>query len=220
MISEVLAVNETVAIIPAYNEESTIGNVLSVLNNSRVIDQTVVVSDGSTDNTVQVSREFGANVIELEENVGKGGAMKAGLDNITADIILFLDADLIGLTSIHIEALLLPVINNEADMTVGIFEKGRIATDFAQKVAPYLSGQRAVAKKVLTDISDINMSRFGVEVALNRHIEENNIRVKEVILQDVSHVMKEEKFGVLRGFAARMKMYWEIVKYFAKKEVK
>ncbi|ACB85021.1 glycosyltransferase family 2 protein [Natranaerobius thermophilus JW/NM-WN-LF] len=212
--------NETVAIIPAYNEESTIGNVLSVLNNSRVIDQTVVVSDGSTDNTVQVSREFGANVIELEENVGKGGAMKAGLDNITADIILFLDADLIGLTSIHIEALLLPVINNEADMTVGIFEKGRIATDFAQKVAPYLSGQRAVAKKVLTDISDINMSRFGVEVALNRHIEENNIRVKEVILQDVSHVMKEEKFGVLRGFAARMKMYWEIVKYFAKKEVK
>ncbi|OWZ84270.1 glycosyltransferase family 2 protein [Natranaerobius trueperi] len=208
--------SEIVAIIPAYNEEGTIGNVLSALNESDLIGQTVVVSDGSTDNTVEVSKQFNAQVVELKHNVGKGGAMKAGLDQITSNIIVFLDADLIGLTPDHISDLLIPVLEDEADMTVGIFEKGRIATDLAQKVAPYLSGQRAVNRKVLSDISDLDMSRFGVEVALNRHIEENNIRVKEVILNDVSHVMKEEKLGVFRGFAARMKMYWEIVKYFAK----
>ena len=217
---EVIAVRETVAIVPAYNEENTIGGVLAVLQDADMIDNIVVVSDGSTDDTVEVAAFYGAQVIELKENVGKGGAMKAGLDNITADIILFLDADLIGLNSLHIQKLLTPVINDEADMTVGIFDKGRIATDLAQKVAPYLSGQRAVDREVLTNISDLNMSRFGVEVALNRHIEENNVRVQEVVLEDVSHIMKEEKFGVLRGFAARMKMYWEIVKFFAKKEVK
>ncbi len=211
---------ETVAIIPAYNEEKTIGEVLTILRDSHIIDEIVVVSDGSTDRTVEVARHYGACVIELEENVGKGGAMKAGLDEITARAILFLDADLIGLSHQHIEKLLMPVILNQADMTVGIFDKGRVATDFAQKVAPYLSGQRAVHREVLNRISDLDMSRFGVEVALNRHIEKNNIRVQEVILEDLSHVMKEEKFGVFKGFAARMKMYWEIVKYFAKSEVK
>ncbi len=212
--------NNIVAIIPAYNEEETIGKNLKVLNDSGWLSEIVVVSDGSTDKTVEVAESYGARVIELKENVGKGGAMKAGLDCIRSEIILFLDADLIGLTHKHIEDLLVPVIQDKTDMTVGIFEKGRVTTDFAQKVAPYLSGQRAVKKNVLENISNLELSRFGVEMALNRHIERNHVRVKEVILEDVSHIMKEEKFGVFRGFAARMKMYWDIVKYFAKKEVK
>ncbi|HAA34006.1 MAG TPA: glycosyl transferase family 2 [Firmicutes bacterium] len=204
---------ETIAIIPAYNEEKNIGHVLSVLKDVALIKKVIVVSDGSTDDTVNVARSYGVEIIELMENRGKGGALKAGLDNFQADVVLFLDADLLGLTEKHVLNLVEPVINDEADMTIGIFEKGRIATDLAQKMAPYLSGQRALKFSLLEKISDLDVARFGVELALNRFMESSNIRVKEVLLYDMSHVMKEEKMGVWKGMAARMKMYWEIIKY-------
>ena len=204
---------ETIAIIPAYNEEKNIGHVLSVLKDVALINKVIVVSDGSTDDTVNVAKSYGVEIIELMENRGKGGALKAGLDNFQADVVLFLDADLLGLTEKHVLNLVEPVINDEADMTIGIFEKGRIATDLAQKMAPYLSGQRALKFSLLEKISDLDVARFGVELALNRFMESSNIRVKEVLLYDMSHVMKEEKMGVWKGMAARMKMYWEIIKY-------
>lgn len=204
---------ETIAIIPAYNEEKNIGHVLSVLTDVALIKKVIVVSDGSTDDTVNVAKSYGVEIIELKENRGKGGALKAGLDNFQADVVLFLDADLLGLTEKHVLNLVEPVINDEADMTIGIFEKGRIATDLAQKMAPYLSGQRALKFSLLEKISDLDVARFGVELALNRFMESSNIRVKEVLLYDMSHVMKEEKMGVWKGMAARMKMYWEIIKY-------
>ena len=131
-------------------------------------------------------------------------------------MVLFLDADLIGLTPKHVHSLLEPVMNDQADMTIGIFDKGRIATDLAQKMAPYLSGQRALKFPLLEQISDLDVARFGVELALNRFMETSGIRVQEVLLHDMSHVMKEEKFGVWKGMAARMKMYWEIIKYFTR----
>lgn len=204
---------DVMAIIPAYNEERTIGDVLSVLKEVSLVNKIIVVSDGSTDNTVKVARSYGVEVVELQENRGKGGALKAGLDNAKADVVLFLDADLLGLTPSHVCNLIYPVISNEADMTIGIFEKGRIATDLAQKMAPYLSGQRALKFFLLEQISDLDVARFGVEVALNRFMESSRITVKEVLLRDMSHVMKEEKLGVWKGMAARMKMYWEIIKY-------
>ncbi len=204
---------DVMAIIPAYNEEKTIGEVLAVLKEVSLVKKIIVVSDGSTDNTVQVARSYDVEVVELRENRGKGGALKAGLDSVKADVVLFLDADLLGLTPTHVYNLLQPVTSNEADMTIGIFEKGRIATDLAQKMAPYLSGQRALKFFLLEQISDLDVARFGVEVALNRFMESSKITVKEVILRDMSHVMKEEKLGVWKGMAARMKMYWEIIKY-------
>ena len=114
---------KSIAIIPAYNEEKTIGHVLAVLKVTPLINKIIVVSDGSTDNTVQVAKSYGVEVIELSENRGKGGAIKAGLDNNKADVVLFLDADLIGLTPKHVLDLLEPVVNDHADMTIGIFEK-------------------------------------------------------------------------------------------------
>lgn len=205
------------AIVPAYNEEKTIGGVLSVLQKCKAINEIIVVSDGSTDNTVEIARQFkGVKLVELEENRGKGGAMKAGLDHTRAGIILFLDADLIGLREDHIAALLRPVLGGEALMSLGVFKKGRVATDLAQKMAPYLTGQRALKWDILDRISDLDLARFGVEVALHRYVEEHKIPVAQVTLADLSHMMKEEKFGFWKGLAARGKMYWEIIKYAAR----
>lgn len=200
------------AIIPAYNEENTIVEVVSVVKKVPLISEVIVVSDGSRDNTVVRAREAGAKVLELTLNQGKGGAMMWGLQNTDAEIILFLDADLLGLQPFHVLSLLAPVLSGEAQMTIGIFDHGRLATDMAQFIAPYLSGQRVVRRNVLEQISNLAMARFGVEVALTKFAKIEGISIVEVELTDMSHIMKEEKLGLIKGLLARMKMYWEIAK--------
>lgn len=200
------------AIIPAYNEELTIASVVNCLKKVDKIQKIIVVSDGSTDKTAEIARECGADVIELEENVGKGGAIKAGVNECGTEIVLFLDADLIGLTEKHVLDLIEPVLDNIADMTIGIFRNGRMVTDLAQKVTPYLSGQRAIRKSIIDRIPNIDITRYGVEVALTKYVERFSIRVQEVDLPDMTHVTKEEKLGLIKGVQARLKMYWDIVK--------
>ena len=60
------------AIIAAYNEEKTIAEVLTALTGNRLIDEVIVVSDGSTDATVDIARTFDVTTISLLEAV-KGG---------------------------------------------------------------------------------------------------------------------------------------------------
>ncbi|HYF83012.1 MAG TPA: glycosyltransferase family 2 protein [Clostridia bacterium] len=212
------------AIIPAYNEELTIASVINCLSDVDRIQKIIVVSDGSTDRTAEIARECGADVIELQENVGKGGAIKAGVNECGSEVILFLDADLIGLKEKHVIDLIKPVIDNYADMTIGIFRNGRMVTDLAQKVTPYLSGQRAIKKNIIDKIPNIDITRYGVEVALTKYVEKFSIRVQEVELPDMTHVTKEEKLGLIKGVHARLKMYWDIVKILSssnnKKELK
>ena len=200
------------AIIPAYNEEQTIANVVKCVSNVEEIKRIIVVSDGSTDSTAERAKASGAEVIELSENVGKGGAIKAGVNECESGVILFLDADLIGLTEKHVKDLINPVIKDEADMTIGIFKNGRMVTDLAQKVTPYLSGQRAIKKTVIDKIPNIDITRYGVEVALTKYINRSSIRVREVSLPDMTHVTKEEKLGIFKGVQARLRMYWDIIK--------
>jgi polyisoprenyl-phosphate glycosyltransferase len=207
------------AIIPAFNEEDNIGSVLKTMVSPNLVDEIIVVSDGSEDQTVQVASAFeGVRVLELLENRGKGGAVKAGLDNCTNEIILILDADLTGLTTKHIQSLLDPIVSGKALMATGIFEKGRMVTDFAQKVAPFLSGQRALKREILESISDLDLTRFGIEVALHQYAEEQGLENVVVQLPDLSHVMKEEKLGFWKGLLSRAQMYWEIVLYAFKVE--
>jgi len=200
------------AIVPAYNEEQTVGTVVSALKASPLIDEIIVVSDGSQDQTAEVAREAGAKVIELEKNLGKGGAMLAGTKHTGADVFLFVDADLVGLNKKHIADLLSPILEQRAEMTVGIFEHGRLATDLAQKITPFLSGQRAVTRSFFQQIPEIENSRYGVEVTLSRYARSHHCRVEMVHLPDLSQVMKEEKRGFVKGFVLRLKMYWEILR--------
>src|SRR5437773_1740040 len=73
---------KTTAVIAAYNEEATIGDVCRALTASALIDEVIVVSDGSTDRTVEIARSFdGVRTVALRENQGKGYAMRVGVDN-------------------------------------------------------------------------------------------------------------------------------------------
>ncbi|HHY13923.1 MAG TPA: glycosyltransferase family 2 protein, partial [Thermoanaerobacterales bacterium] len=115
-----------IAIIPAFNEEKTIGGVLQTLKEVDIISKTIVVSDGSTDDTVKIAQSYNVDIIEFKDNKGKGAALKAGIEKAEGEVILFLDADLVGLKEEHIHSLVLPVLHGETDMTIGIFDKGRI----------------------------------------------------------------------------------------------
>lgn len=200
------------AIIPAYNEGKTVGDVVSVVCGMPEIHEVIVVNDGSTDNTSGVAREAGARVIDLEMNRGKGGAIVAGIRETDADIILLLDADLIGLTRSHVLDLLKSVVDGEAEMTLGLFSHGRFSTDLAQKIAPWLSGQRAIKREILETLPELDLCRFGVETALTKHARKQHLNVKHVILDNCTHVMKEEKMGHIEGFKSRLRMYRDMLR--------
>lgn len=200
------------AIVPAFNEAQNIASVLQVLREVREISEIIVVDDGSTDNTAEVARASGAVVLSLSENQGKGGAMKAGAAIARGDVVLFLDADLVGLTVDHVQELIVPVMQGDSEATVGIFEGGRASTDWAQAVAPFLSGQRAIRRQLLVGFEHIDMAGYGVELQLHRQLKRMGISPREVVLHDVTQVVKEEKMGLVKGFSARMRMYWEIIR--------
>ena len=147
-------------VIPAFNEGKNIGRVLSVLETIDMIDEIIVVNDGSTDDTKEQALKHDVKLVDLPKNQGKGKALKAGIDNAKGDIIVMLDADLIGLTEKHFVNLVSPVLKDEADMTIGIFSGGRKSTDFAQKVAPFLSGQRAIKRQFLENIEAVSYTHL------------------------------------------------------------
>lgn len=142
--------------------------------------------------------------------MGKGAAVKKGLEACSGDIVLLLDADLIGLKSEHLDRLIEPVAKGTCDMCVGVFSKGRLSTDIAHKITPFLSGQRAVRKIIFNGLADLEDAGFGTEVAITEHARKRNIKVVKVVLEDLTHVIKEEKFGLVRGFARRIMMYWQV----------
>jgi glycosyltransferase involved in cell wall biosynthesis len=199
-------------IVPAFNEADRIGEVLRTIRAASLPLEIIVVNDGSQDTTADVARSVqGVRVVDLPENQGKGGAMYQGVRATSADLILFLDADLIGLKPEHVVDLLLPVAHGETEMTVGVFRGGRLATDLSHFLVCYISGQRALRRDLFLAIPEVGRSRSGVETAITRYVKSHGLRVRKVVMQGVTHPMKEEKMGFWRGARARLRMYREIV---------
>lgn len=86
--------SKIICIIPAYNEEKRIGDVIK--RTRKYVDGIIVVDDGSTDKTSEVSKKSGAEVIRYKENQGVDYVSRVGLKEaikMKSDIILFLDGD-------------------------------------------------------------------------------------------------------------------------------
>lgn len=206
------AKSRVAVVVPAYNEESRIANVIWAATQSRTADEVIVVSDGSMDGTADVARRFaGVQVLELPANQGKGAAMSAGVRATRAEIVVFLDADLIGLRGEHVDAIVRPLLANLCDMCIGIFRGGRFWSDAAQKFAPTISGQRAMRRSLFLGVPYLDELRMGVEVSINAHVKLQKARVLRVILRGVSNSSKEKKMGLVEGGKARLQMYGEMM---------
>ena len=197
-------------VIPAYNEEDTIAEVVRAV---KVLEcDIVVVSDGSEDATVERAREAGATVIDQQLNAGKGEAIFAGVSAAKTEFVLLLDADLVGLTHNHFDRLLKPVLEGEQDMTIGIFNSGKALTDFGNRVTPHLSGQRACRRDWLLEVPRLREERWP-EPAIKDHLKSSGARWTFVDLPGLSQVMKEKKRGFWEGFKYRSKMYADLLGY-------
>ena len=199
-------------LIPALNEAKTIANVVKVASDAG-FKNILVISDGSSDETAQLARTAGAEVLELYPNRGKGGAVKAGALKASTAYVLLLDADLLNLKVQHLKAMLEPVLQKRADTTAGLFVGGGIITDFGNRATPQWSGQRVIPRATILAAKDLETAGYGIEIAINDQIASENLRLEYIDLVGVSQVIKEQKLGLVAGIARRIKMYWQILRY-------
>jgi glycosyltransferase involved in cell wall biosynthesis len=199
-------------VIPAFNEAKTVAEVVRVAR-AAGFGRVLVVSDGSTDQTAAVAKAAGAEVLELQPNRGKGGAVRAGAEVAHTTHLLLLDADLLHLKPEHLHALLEPVQTGHADTTAGLFSGGGLITDFGNRATPFWSGQRLIPTATILAAKHLSTAGYGVEVAINQQIALEQLRLEYVNLHGVSQVMKEQKVGLLSGLLRRLKMYWQILVY-------
>lgn len=195
------------AIVPAYNEEETLAEVLSVLQSTLAIQEILVVSDGSTDGTVEIARSLKLRAIHLRENHGKGTAMAVGVAHTDAEILLFVDGDILNLSGSLLEQLMAPVLAGASDMNVGIRNRGTIVNSIQQRTGPLLSGIRCLRREVFEAVPESHREGFAIETGLNWACHELGMRTTTIVMHNLRHLVKEKKRGLWRGVKARVRMF-------------
>jgi len=139
-----LALPHCVVIIPAHNEAEDVGFVISEIHKVTQF-PVVVIDDASTDNTIEVARQAGAVVVPLTVQLGAWGATQAGLRYALKNQFAYaitMDADGQHLPE-SLPALLQPIMNKEADVTIGSCTKrGSKARKIAWTLIKRVSGLR------------------------------------------------------------------------------
>ncbi|MDX9693631.1 MAG: glycosyltransferase, partial [Methanothermobacter sp.] len=186
-------------IIPAYNEEKTVANVVKTAKSSSYVDEVIVVDDGSSDNTYEEAKRAGATIIRHASNRGKGAALKTGFKHSNGDIVVFLDADLKNITTAKIDKMIKPIIEGRADITKTKFKRraGRVTELTAKPLLRFffpeikfeqpLSGQFAAKRSVLERMKFED--DYGVDVGIVLDADVQGLNVKEVDIGELEHDM-------------------------------
>lgn len=208
-----------VVIIPALNEEKTIGNVINdipkVLFDGRVGLETVVVNDGSTDQTAKIADEHGAYVINHISPQGVGASFSAGVKEALkrqADYAVNIDAD--GqMNPADIERLLKPIVGGAADMvTASRFMDERLhprmpmikrwGNNIVAKMISFIAGQRyydvscgfrAYNRETLLRLNLYGRFTYTQETFINL-ANNNHIRIMEIPVE----IRGEREYGKSR----------------------
>lgn len=202
------------AVIPAHNEEATVGEVVDAARAALSVDEVIVVDNRSIDATALVAADRGARVISHHIG-GKGEAMAAGVAATDKEIIVFLDADLLGLRPEHIDRLVATVLAGAA-MSCGLFDRGRLLNPVFLHVLPVLTGQRALRRDIFEQLPPSGARGYRVEAALNSMMKERGLPVTTFVCDGLWHRQKEEKFSTpWKGFVAKLAMLATVVVAYA-----
>ena len=225
-------------IIPVYNEESTVGELLEKVLAVDIPKEVVVVDDGSRDRTIEIVREKAAaadQVVQVhtnEVNVGKGAAIRRGLLHVTGDVVLIQDADL-ELDPKEYHMLVAPFKSGVADVVYGSRFKDRgyfwhypqipFFSRFANWVAAltvrlFWPGSRitdeATAYKVFRAdlIKSLPLKCNGFEFCpeVTARILNRGIRIREVAITYHPRTVEEGKKITFRD---GIRAFWTLFKY-------
>jgi glycosyltransferase involved in cell wall biosynthesis len=160
------------AVVPAFNEEGSIGTVVAEIRAADPELEVVVVDDGSTDATARIAEAAGACVLRLPFNLGIGAAVQTGIQYAAAegfDVAVQIDGD--GQHDPReLELLLAPIIAGEADIAVGTRFAGprRYRASFSRRIGIVLFAwivSLIVRQRVTDTTSGFRaMSRRGIEL--------------------------------------------------------
>lgn len=185
-------------IVPAFNEEKNIKGTLETLlkakDNIKNVCELIVVNDGSYDKTSQILKEFKQSVkrVEFSENKGKGAALAAGIKKAKGDLVMFIDADLIGLKEKHVEMLARQMDGKRVDAVIGV-KKG--AWYEKNPIFKYFAGERIYRRNdLLPHIGEMQDKRFGIEMFLNGLF--INGKVIYIDFNDLTHHLKHKKYNL------------------------
>lgn len=226
----------TVVIIPAYNEEEGIGPTLAELR--EILDDSyfLIVDGNSTDRTVEIAKEMGAEVF-MQKGYGKGSAISQAIDRFHRDpeYVVFTDADftypakyLLGMIQILEE-------KPSVGMVLGNRFNHLPSTPSAMK-NPYYLGNRflAMAQHLLNGV-DLNdpltglrvvrweilkgwkpkSKGFDIEAELNYHVERRGYQIIEISIP-YRHRLGEKKLKLIHGFSIMKRILAESLRPLAR----
>ncbi|QPJ63196.1 MAG: glycosyltransferase family 2 protein [Candidatus Nitronauta litoralis] len=222
--------NKISVIIPAFNEEQSIGLVLDALP-KEILHQILVVNNASTDNTVAVAQIHGAKVVH-EPRRGYGSACLAGMAHLDEpDIVVFLDGDFSDYPE-EILSLLKPIEEEKADFVLGsrmILAESRKAllpqARYGNWLAVFLI--RLFFGKSYTDLGPFRAIRykslkklkmqdtnFGWTVEMQIKAVKENLSILEIPVRYRDRVGVSKITGTVSGtFRAGTKIIYTIIKY-------
>lgn len=176
------------ACIPARDEAATIGHVVAVVDDLRqagLVDQLVVIDDGSSDATAATARAAGATVVSSPVGPGKGQALAAAVASTDADLLLFLDADVSNFAPRFVTDLVAPLLRDDRIVLTkaayrrplhGVAGEGGRVTELLARpllrrffpellaLRQPLAGECAIRREALDSI--VLADGYGVEIAL------------------------------------------------------
>ena len=220
-------------LIPALDEAPTIASVVRFVRSSPLVNEVIVIDDGSIDGTPELAREAGARVI-TGTLLGKGGSMEDGMLQARNPTLLYLDADLKGLEQDLVERMARPILEGQVDFVKARFTRdaGRVTVltarpllrtyfpelgSFQQPLGGIIAARRDLLKQLIFE------NDYGVDIGLLIDAVMRKARIIEVDVGHIDHdsqplaVLADMAVQVARTILDRASLHGRLRASFARK---